>query len=69
MLSNTKHVLDKKNLSNTGDRGQDSQFGFELERRTRSLLEDLNSETLLQSMAHFGPQSIRTSSAFSQTHE
>jgi len=53
-------------LSNTK---QNSQFGFELERRTRSLLENINSETLIESMAHFGPQSILTSSEFSQTHE
>ncbi len=69
MLSNTNHVLDKSAPIEMGDRGTDSQFGFQFQRRTRSLLEDVNRETLLQSMAHFGPQSIRTSSEFSQTHE
>ncbi len=69
MLSNSKPVLDKKTSSETGDREQDSEFGFVFQRKTRSLLEDVKNETMTESMAHFGPQSILTSVAFSETHE
>jgi len=69
MLSNTKHVLDKSVPIKTENQEKDSEFGFVFQRKTRSLLENVNTEILSDSVARFGHQSTLTSAAFSQTHE